>query len=157
MTVKKFDYGFGTEPAAGPGPEPHEPGSGSAVSGRTGKELPEDALDRSGQKMYQAKEVYMLTHNGQEVAFYTLKDLKRAEQDAQEMQRKLGGEVHLRKVMREGRAGYNPLTSEKHWHEVERQLAQLINDRTLDPESRAEARQRYLEKRKEAQQKGWAK
>jgi hypothetical protein len=155
-------------------------------------------IDRSGQEMYQAQEVYMLTHNGQEVAFYTLKDLKRAEQDAQEMQKKLGGEVHLRKVMREAeqqpqdevmkrlfkdfgdifgkqppqpkspepeqkevkemnRAGYNPLTSEKHWHEVERQLAQLINDRTLDPESRAEARQRYLEKRKEAQQKGWAK
>jgi hypothetical protein len=58
-------------------------------------------IDRSGQKMYKAQEVYMLTHNGQEVAFYTLKDLKRAEQDAQEMQKKLGGEVHLRKVMRE--------------------------------------------------------
>jgi hypothetical protein len=155
-------------------------------------------IDRSGQKMYKAQQVYMLTHNGQEVAFYTLKDLKRAEQDAQDMQRKLGGEVHLRKVMREteqqpqddvmkrlfkdfgdifgkqppepksqepekkevkemGRAGYNPLTSQEHWYEVERQLAQLINDRTLDPESRAEARQRYLEKRKEAQQKGWAK
>jgi hypothetical protein len=109
-TVKKFDYGFGTEPAAGPGPEPHEPGSGSAVSGRTGKELPEDALDRSGQKMYQAKEVYMLTHNGQEVAFYTLKDLKRAEQDAQDMQKKLGGEVHLRKVMREGEGSWKKET-----------------------------------------------
>jgi hypothetical protein len=96
-TVKKFDYGFTTEPEAGPGPEPHEPGSGTARSARTGDEL------------------------------------------------------------KEGRAGYSPLTSEKHWHEVERQLAQLINDRTLDPESRAEARQRYLEKRKEAQQKGWAK
>jgi hypothetical protein len=196
-TVKKFDYGFTTEPEAGPGPERHEPGSGTARSARTGEELPEDALDRSGQKMYTAKEVYMLTHNGQEVAFYTLKDLKRAEQDAQDMQRKLGGEVHLRKVMREAeqqpqddvmkrlfkdfgdifgkqpqpkpqepekkevkemnRAGYNPLTSQEHWYEVERQLAQLINDRTLDSESRAEARQRYLEKRKEAQQKGWAK
>ena len=96
-TVKKFDYGFTTEPEAGPGPEPHEPGSGTARSARTGDEL------------------------------------------------------------KEGRAGYNPLTSEKHWHEVERQLAQLINDPTLDSESRAEARQRYLEKRKEAQQKGWAK
>jgi hypothetical protein len=197
-TVKKFDYGFVQEPTTGPGPERHEPGSGSARSARTGEALPENSVDRSGQKMYQAQEVYMLTHNGQEVAFYTLKDLKRAEQDAQDMQRKLGGEVHLRKVMREteqqpqddvmkrlfkdfgdifgkqpsepksqepekkevkemGRAGYNPLTSQEHWYEVERQLAQLINDRTLDPESRAEARQRYLEKRKEAQQKGWAK
>ena len=90
-TVKKFDYGFTTEPAAGPGPERHEPGSGTARSARTGDEL------------------------------------------------------------KEGRAGYNPLTSKEHWYEVERQLAQLINDRTLDAETRAEARQRYLEKRKEAQ------
>jgi hypothetical protein len=66
-------------------------------------------------------------------------------------------ESEKKEVKEMSRAGYNPLTSEKHWHEVERQLAQLINDRTLDPESRAEARQRYLEKRKEAQQKGWAK
>jgi hypothetical protein len=66
-------------------------------------------------------------------------------------------EPKQKEVKEMNRAGYNPLTSEKHWHEVERQLAQLINDRTLDPESRAEARQRYLEKRKEAQQKGWAK
>ena len=58
-------------------------------------------LDRSGQPMYQRQEVYMLTHNGREVAFYKLKDLKRAEQDAQGMQQKLGGEVHIRKVMRE--------------------------------------------------------
>jgi hypothetical protein len=96
-TVKKFDYGFTTEPEAGPGPEPHEPGSGSARSARTGDEL------------------------------------------------------------KEGRAGYNPLTSQQHWYEVERYLSGMINDRTLDPETRAEARQRYLEKRKEAQQKGWAK
>jgi hypothetical protein len=156
-TVKKFDYGFTTEPAAGPGPERHEPGSGTARSARTGEELPEGELDRSGQKMYKAQEVYMLTHNGQEIAFYTLKDLKRAEQDAQDMQRKLGGEVHLRKVMREGRAGHNPLTSQQHWYEVERYLSNMINDRTLDAATRAEARQRYLEKRKEAQQKGWAK
>jgi hypothetical protein len=96
-TVKKFDYGFGVDQPAGPGPEPHEPGSGTAVSARTGERLPE------------------------------------------------------------GRAGYNPLQTEKDWHEVERYLSSMINDRTLDPETRAEARQRYLEKRKEAQQKGWAK
>jgi hypothetical protein len=155
-------------------------------------------LDRSGQPMYQAQEVYMLTHNGREVAFYKLKDLKRAEQDAHDMQRKLGGEVHLRKVMREGeqqpqddvmkrlfkdfgdifgkqppqpqksepekkevkemgRAGYNAMNTEKDWHEVERYLSQMINDPSLDPETKKAYRQRYLEKRKEAQQKGWAK
>ena len=161
----------------------------------------ESQLDRSGQPMYQRQEVYMLTHNGREVAFYKLKDLKRAEQDAQDMQKKLGGEVHLRRVMREaeqpqdddimkqlfkdfgqifgkppaqfpplkspepekkevkemGRAGYNPLTSEKHWHEVEQYLFDLINNKSLDDATRAEAKQRYLEKRKEAQSKGWAK
>lgn len=68
-------------------------------------------------------------------------------------------ETRLVKIqaLEEGRAGYNPLTSEKHWHEVERYLSSQINDLKLDPETRAEARQRYLEKRKEAQQKGWAK
>jgi hypothetical protein len=63
----------------------------------------------------------------------------------------------LEVIIREGRAGYNPLTSQEHWHEVERQLSNLLNNPSLDPQSRAEVRQRYLEKRKEAQQKGWAK
>lgn len=68
-------------------------------------------------------------------------------------------EIRLAKIqaLEEGRAGYNPLTSKDHWHEVERQLSNLLNNPSLDPESRAEVRQRYLEKRKEAQQKGWAK
>jgi hypothetical protein len=149
-TVKKFDYGFTTEPEAGPGPERHEPGSGSAVSGRTGERLPEDTLDRSGQKMYQSKEVYMLTHNGQEVAFYTLKDLKRAEQDAQDMQRKLGGEVHLRKVMREGdvvninRGGHNAFRDRADWLDKRDYVQQQL----LDPRQRdnyPELKQRLLD------------
>jgi hypothetical protein len=156
-TVKKFDYGFGTEPEAGPGPERHEPGSGSAVSARTGDALPENAVDRSGSPMYKKQEAYMIVHNGRDIAFYKPSDMKKAYDDAEELVKKHGGEVHVKKVMREGRAGNNPLTSKDHWYEVERHLSQLINDRTLDPESRAEARQRYLEKRKEAQQKGWAK
>jgi hypothetical protein len=150
MTVKKFDYGFGTEPEAGPGPERHEPGSGSARSARTGEELPEEMLDRSGQKMYQSKEVYMLTHNGQEVAFYTLKDLKRAEQDAQDMQRKLGGEVHLRKVMREGdvvsfnRGGFNAFRDKNDWLDKRDYVQQQL----LDPRQRdnyPELKQRLLD------------
>lgn len=149
-TVKKFDYGFGTEPEAGPGPERHEPGSGSARSARTGDALPEDMLDRSGQKMYQSKEVYMLTHNGQEVAFYTLKDLKRAEQDAQDMQRKLGGEVHLRKVMREGdvvsfnRGGFNAFRDKNDWLDKRDYVQQQL----LDPRQRdnyPELKQRLLD------------
>jgi hypothetical protein len=66
-------------------------------------------------------------------------------------------EPEKKEVKEMGRAGYNAMQTEKDWIEVERYLSKLINDRTLDPESRAEARQRYLEKRKEAQQKGWAK
>ena len=149
-TVEKFDYGFGQDPEAGPGPERHEPGSGSAISARTGDTLPEDTLDRSGQKMYQAKEVYMLTHNGQEVAFYTLKDLKRAEQDAQDLQKNLGGEVHLRKVIREGnvvsfnRGGFNAFRDKNDWLDKRDYVQQQL----LDPKQRdnlPELKQRLLD------------
>jgi hypothetical protein len=149
-TVAKFDYGFGTMSDTVSRPEPHEPGSGSARSARTGEALPEDAVDRSGQKMYQAKEVYMLTHNGQEVAFYTLKDLKRAEQDAQDMQSKLGGEVHLRKVMREGevvninRGGFNAFRDKNDWLDKRDYVQQQL----LDPRQRdnlPELKQRLLD------------
>lgn len=149
-TVEKFDYDFGTSSATVSKPEPHEPGSGTAISARTGEKLPEDALDRSGQKMYQSKEVYMLTHNGQEVAFYTLKDLKRAEQDAQEMQKNLGGEVHLRKVIREGdvisfnRAGFNQFRDRADWLDKRDYIQQQL----LDPRQRdnyPEIKQRLLD------------
>jgi hypothetical protein len=137
-TVKKFDYGFTTEPEAGPGPERHEPGSGSAVSGRTGDPLPEAEQPQDNDVM---KRLFK--------DFGDIFGKQPPEPKPQEPEKK--------EVKEMNRAGYNPLTSQQHWYEVERQLAQLINDPTLDPESRAEARQRYLEKRKEAQQKGWAK
>jgi hypothetical protein len=149
-TVDRFDYGFKTGSDVVSKSEPHEPGSGSARSSRTGDELPEDTVDRSGQKMYKAQEVYMLTHNGQEVAFYTLKDLKRAEQDAQDMQRKLGGEVHLRKVMREGnvininRGGYNAFRDKNDWLDKRDYVQQQL----LDPRQRdnyPELKQRLLD------------
>jgi hypothetical protein len=57
-TVKKFDYGFTTEPEAGPGPERHEPGSGSARSARTGEELPEGDvvnINRGGHNAFRDK------------------------------------------------------------------------------------------------------
>jgi hypothetical protein len=109
-----------------------------------------ESVDRSGQKMYQSKEVYMLTHNGQEVAFYTLKDLKRAEQDAQEMQKNLGGEVHLRKVIREGdvlsfnRAGFNAFRDRADWLDKRDYIQQQL----LDPRQRdnyPELKQRLLD------------
>jgi hypothetical protein len=148
-TVDRFDYGFKTGSDVSK-PEPHEPGSGTARSARTGEELPENTVDRSGQKMYKAQEVYMLTHNGQEVAFYTLKDLKRAEQDAQDMQKKLGGEVHLRKVMREGdvvninRGGHNAFRDKNDWLDKRDYVQQQL----LDPRQRdnyPELKQRLLD------------
>jgi hypothetical protein len=57
-TVKKFDYGFTTEPEAGPGPERHEPGSGTARSARTGEELPEGDvvnINRGGHNAFRDK------------------------------------------------------------------------------------------------------
>jgi hypothetical protein len=57
-TVKKFDYGFITEPEAGPGPERHEPGSGTARSARTGEELPEGDvvnINRGGHNAFRDK------------------------------------------------------------------------------------------------------
>ena len=40
--VSKIDYGYGAETEIRSEPEAHEPGSGTAVSGRTGERLPED-------------------------------------------------------------------------------------------------------------------
>jgi hypothetical protein len=154
-TVVKFDYGYGVEPETGPGPEPHEPGSGRAVSARTGDPLPEaDEISVTGQPIQQEKGYYSIwAKKGDRWAPVTKhSDRNEAEKIKRGLEHQ-GMEV----IVREGRAGYNPMNTEKDWHEVERQLSNLINDRTLDPESRAEARQRYLEKRREAQQKGWAK
>ena len=158
-----------------------------------------ESVDRSGSPMYKAQEAYMIVHNGRDIAFYKPSDMKQAYADAEELAKKHGGEVHVKKVMREteqqpqddevmkrlfkdfgdifgkqpsqpksqepekkevkemGRAGYNPLTSKQHWHEVEQYLFDLINNKSLDDTTRAEAKQRYLEKRKEAQLKGWTK
>jgi len=154
-TVKKFDYGFTTEPTAGPGPERHEPGSGTARSARTGEELPEgEEISVTGQPIKQEKGYYSIWakkgNRWTPVTKYS--DRKEAEEIKRGLEKR-GIEV----IIREGRAGYNPMQTEKDWHEVERYLSGMINDRTLDAETRAEARQRYLEKRKEAQQKGWAK
>ena len=57
-TVKKFDYGFTTEPATGSGPERHEPGSGTARSARTGEDLPEGDvvnINRGGHNAFRDK------------------------------------------------------------------------------------------------------
>jgi hypothetical protein len=153
-TVERFDYGFKTGSDVSK-PEPHEPGSGAARSARTGEELPEaNEISVTGQPIKQEKGYYAIwAKKGDRWSPVTkYSDRKEAEEIKRGLEKR-GMEV----IIREGRAGYNPLTSQHHWHEVERYLSSMINDRTLDAETRAEARQRYLEKRKEAQQKGWAK
>lgn len=161
-TVDRFDY-TSVEPNTGSKPEPHEPGSGTAVSARTGDQLPESALDRSGQKMYQAQEVYMLTHDGQQVAFYKLKDLKRAEQDAQEMQKQLGGEVHLRKVMRESgtdtfnRGGNNKLRDKNDYYDKREYLAKQLDTPGYSYADRQLIRDRMMQLEKAARMQGFVK
>ena len=57
-TVKRFDYGFGTASDTASKPEPHEPGSGSARSARTGEELPEGDvvnINRGGHNAFRDK------------------------------------------------------------------------------------------------------
>jgi hypothetical protein len=58
MTVKKFDYGFGTMSDTVSKPEPHEPGSGTARSARTGEDLPEGEvvnINRGGHNAFRDK------------------------------------------------------------------------------------------------------
>jgi hypothetical protein len=58
-TVKKFDYGFGTDSETGSEPEPHEPGSSTARSARTGERLPEaDTFNRGGNNKLRDKNDY---------------------------------------------------------------------------------------------------
>ena len=58
--------------------------------------------------------------------------------------------------LEEGRAGYNPLTSQQHWQEVKNHLTKLLAS-DMPYADKQVVRQRYLEKQKEAQQKGWEK
>jgi hypothetical protein len=56
-TVERFDYGFKTGSGVSK-PEPHEPGSGTARSAKTGEELPEGDvvnINRSGHNAYRDK------------------------------------------------------------------------------------------------------
>jgi hypothetical protein len=114
-------------------------------------------IDRSGQKMYKAQEAYMIVHNGRDIAFYKPSDMKQAYADAEELTKKHGGEVHVKKVMREGRAGFNPLRSREDWLDVQEHLARLMNTPGMSYEDKQVIRQRYLEKQKEAQEKGFTK
>jgi hypothetical protein len=57
-TVDRFDY-TSAEPNTGSKPEPHEPGSGTAVSARTGERLPEaDTFNRGGNNKLRDKNDY---------------------------------------------------------------------------------------------------
>mgnify|MGYP003348165509 FL=1 len=64
--------------------------------------------------------------------------------------------LHKLQALEEGRSGYNPLTSQKHWQEVKNHLTKLLST-DMPYADKEVVRQRYLEKKKEAQQKGWEK
>lgn len=60
----------------------------------------EQAQDRSGKPMYQAREKFLVRHNGRDVAFFP--DMEQAKVAAQEMQKDLKGYATVHRVMREG-------------------------------------------------------
>ena len=62
-----------------------------------------EQTDKSGSPMYRREEVFMIVHNGKEVAFYKPANMKQAYDDAEALVKKFGGEAHVKKVMREMR------------------------------------------------------
>jgi RNA polymerase sigma factor (sigma-70 family) len=78
-----------------PNPERRGPAKNVATKVR-------EEQDKTGGSMYQHREVYMVVHNGKEVAFYKPANMKQAYHDAEELVNRFGGEAHVKKVMREG-------------------------------------------------------
>jgi len=63
----------------------------------------EEQKDKAGNPMYRREEVYMVVHNGKEVAFYKPESMARAYSDAEDLVKRFGGEAHVKKVMREAK------------------------------------------------------
>ena len=59
----------------------------------------DEQVDASGGRMYQAKEKFLLSRDGKQIAFYD--SIIQAQKDAERMQKELGGEVIVQRVMRE--------------------------------------------------------
>jgi hypothetical protein len=66
-------------------------------------------------------------------------------------------EPEKKEVKEMGRAGFNPLRSREDWLDVQEHLARLMNTPGMSYEDKQVIRQRYLEKQKEAQEKGFTK
>lgn len=139
-TVAKFDYGYGVEPDAGPGPEAHEPGSGRAVSGRTGDPLPEDTMSEF--------KAAALAKIKKALANPKLDPATRRDYEAR---------IHKLQALEEGRAGFNPLRNKEDWLDVQDHLTRLLNNPMMSVQDKEVIRQRYLEKKREAEQKGFTK
>jgi hypothetical protein len=75
-------------------PDPERRGPAKNVATKVGEEL-----DASGGRMYQAKEKFLLSRDGKQIAFYD--SIIQAQKDAERMQKELGGEVIVQRVMRE--------------------------------------------------------
>ncbi len=59
----------------------------------------EVSKDKTGARMYQAKEKFLLSRDGKQIAFYD--NMIQAQRDAERMQNELGGQVVVQRVMRE--------------------------------------------------------
>jgi hypothetical protein len=75
-------------------PNAERRGPAKNVATKVGEEV-----DASGGRMYQAKEKFLLSRNGKQIAFYD--SIIQAQKDAERMQKELGGEVVVQRVMRE--------------------------------------------------------
>lgn len=59
----------------------------------------EVSKDKTGARMYQAKEKFLLSRDGKQIAFYD--NMIQAQRDAERMQNELGGQVVVQRIMRE--------------------------------------------------------
>jgi len=59
----------------------------------------DEQVDASGGRMYQVKEKFLLSRDGKQIAFYD--SIIQAQKDAERMQKELGGEVIVQRVVRE--------------------------------------------------------
>jgi hypothetical protein len=68
----------------------------------TGEQATQEGVahDKAGNPIKRREEVFMVVHNGKEVAFYKTANMKQAYHDAEELVKKFGGEAYVRKVER---------------------------------------------------------
>ena len=155
-TVAKFDYGFSQEPASGPGPEAHEPGSGTAVSARTGERLPEGIaegndhpFDRGMEDARAGKE-----YNDSQYKNYQDKESYRRGRIVYRQEAKQGVKEA---VPTPNRGGHNPLRDPADYADKRAHLFDLLSHPGMAPEDKQFIRQRLLDLDTAARKQGYTK